>query len=305
MSSKLRLVITDATAESKRTSQLSNATQRTVRKRPAFLRALGDDDPPEQVTVGGRIYRRTEILKHDSWAATAIYGDDADQRIICKFNRTAPLFAIPLAWVGRALAVREAGFLRRLADVETIPNDLGDVSNDGRVLPNAIARGYIDGEPMRVKQKINPRIFDELFALLQTMHKRNMAYVDLHKLENIIIGRDDRPYLIDFQVCVGLSAHWPGNGKFARYVLARLQEIDIYHLNKHLTRCLPGTLTAEQIRQKSTIPLFIRVHRLFAVPLRTARRKLLVSIGVRAAGGSGSSEFEPEDAYRSERARRQ
>jgi hypothetical protein len=265
---------------------------------------LGNDDPPAQVTVGGGTYRRAEILKHDSWAATAIYSNDGRERIICKFNRTAALFGIPLTWIGRALAARESRFLRQLADVETVPNDLGQVSSDGRLLPNAIARCYIDGEPMRVKQKIDPRIFDELFELVQTMHKRDMAYVDLHKLENIIIGHDGRPYLIDFQVCFGLSARWPWNGKFAKYCLAKLQEIDIYHLNKHLTRCLPGTLTAEQMRQKSTIPAFIRIHRFFAVPLRTARRKLLVLIGVRDAGGSGSSEFEPEDAYRPERARR-
>jgi hypothetical protein len=277
----------------------------TVRKRPAFLRALGNDDPPEQVAVGGASYRRAEILKHDSWAATAIYCDEADERIICKFNRTAALFGIPLSWIGRVLAAREARFLRLLADVETIPNDLGQVSRNERLLPNAIARCYVDGEPMRVKQELNPRIFDELFELVQTMHKREMAYVDLHKLENIIIGHDGRPYLIDFQVCFGLSARWPWNGKVAKYCLAKLQEIDIYHLNKHLARCLPGTLTAEQIRQKSTIPAFIRFHRFFAVPLRTARRKLLVLIGVRAAGGSGSSEFEPEDAYRREGPQRQ
>ena len=285
--------------ERNRAAKLSNPTHRTVRKRPPLLRALGDDDPPEQVTVRGAIYQRAEILKHDSWAATAIYRSEADERIICKFNRTAGVFGLPLAWIGRTLAAREACFLRQLADVENIPNDLGQVSSDGRLLPNAIARCYIEGAPMRVKQQIDPRIFDELFELLQTMHKRNIAYVDLHKLENIIIGHDDHPYLIDFQVCFGLSSRWPGNGKIARYCLARLQEIDIYHLNKHLTRCVPGTLTAEQIRQKSTIPPFIRFHRLFAVPLRTARRKLLVLIGVRTAGGSGSSEFEPEDAYRS------
>lgn len=277
----------------------------TVRKRPAFLRALGNKEPPEQVAVGGSTYQRAEILKHDSWAATAIYCNTAHERIICKFNRTAALFGIPLTWIGRVLAKREARFLRRLADVETVPNDLGQVNSNGRLLPTAVARRYIDGEPMRVKQKIDPHIFEELFELVQTMHKRDMAYVDLHKLENIIIGHDDRPYLIDFQVCFALSGQWPGNGKFARYCLAKLQEIDIYHLNKHLTRCVPGTLTAEQMRQKSAIPAFIRIHRLFAVPLRTARRKLLVLIGVRAAGGSGSSEFEPEDAYRPERRRGQ
>jgi predicted Ser/Thr protein kinase len=280
---------------------LSNSGYRTMRKRPALLRALGNDDPPEHVTVQGANYQIADILKHDSWAATAIYRNDARGRIICKFNRAAPVFGIPLAWAGRVLAGREVRFLRRLADVETIPNDLGDVSVEGRVLLNAIARDYVDGEPLRVKQKISPRVFEELQELLQTMHKREMAYVDLHKLENIILSGDGRPYLIDFQVCFDISARWPGNGRFARYCLAKLQEIDIYHLNKHLVRHLSETLTAEQIRQKSTIPPLIRIHRRIGAPLRTARRKLLVLIGVRDAGGSASSELEPEDSYRNVR----
>lgn len=276
-----------------------------MKKRPAQLRALGEDDPPEQVEVRGTTYRRDVILKHDSWAATAIYCNEAHERIICKFARTAPVFGIPLAWIGRIIAARESHFLRQLADVKTIPNDLGHVSSDGHLLSNAIARCYIDGKPMRAEQKIDPRIFDELYGLLDTLHKRNIAYVDLHKLENIIIGHDGRPYLIDFQVCFGLSERWPGNGRFARYYLARLQEFDIYHINKHLVRFLPETLTEEQVRQKSAIPLLIRVHRLFAIPLRTARRKLLVLIGVRNAGGSASSELDPEDAYRPEHTQRQ
>jgi len=285
--------------------RVSGLDHRTVRKRPALLRALGNDDPPDQVTVRGATYRRSEILKHDSWAATAIYHNERHERIICKFGRTESVCGIPLAWFGRALAVREARFLRQLADVETIPEGLGDVSSEGRLLPNAIARRYIDGEPMRVKQKVDPHIFDELHGLLQTMHKRNMAYVDLHKLENVVVGQNGRPYLIDFQFCFALSERWPGNGRLARYCLARLQEIDIYHFNKHLTRCLPETLTAEQIREKSQMPRVIRLHRLFAVPLRTARRKLLVLIRVRDSAGSASSELEPEDAYRPEGARRQ
>jgi predicted Ser/Thr protein kinase len=280
---------------------LSNSNHPTGKKRPALLRALGNDDPPEQVTVRGATYQKADVLKHDSWAATAIYRNDARGRIICKFNRAAPVFGIPLAWAGRALARREARFLRQLADVETIPNDLGDVSVEGRVLSNAIARDYIDGEPLRVKQKITPRIFEELQDLVQTMHKRDMAYVDLHKLENIVVDRNGRPYLIDFQVCFDISARWPGNGRFARYFLTKLQEIDIYHLNKHLVRHLPETLTAEQIRQKSTIPLLIRINRRIGTPVRTARRKLLVLIGVRDAGGSASSELEPEDSYRNVR----
>jgi hypothetical protein len=41
--------------------------------RPRVFRALGKADPPEQVEIDGHPYRRVDILKHDSWAATALY----------------------------------------------------------------------------------------------------------------------------------------------------------------------------------------------------------------------------------------
>jgi hypothetical protein len=269
-----------------------------VRRRPAPLRALGNSDPPERVTVKGDSFSRVSILKHDSWAATAIYRSQAGERVISKFSRIQPVFGIPLAWLGRALAARETGFLKRLADVELVPNDLGDVVIEGHRLTNATARSYIDGEPFRVKEQITLRFFDELRILLAAIHARDMAYVDLHKRENIIVGHDGRPYLVDFQVCFGLSLSRPGNGALARFCLARLQEIDIYHFNKHLIRCFPETLAPEQRQRLQEPPRLIRAHRKIAAPLRAMRRKLLVLLRVRDAGGQASSEFEPEDAFR-------
>ena len=275
------------------------ANGQNVRKRPAVLRALGDRDPPARVTVAGEIITLDRIVKHDSWAATAIYRDGAGRSIICKFNRVQPLFVVPLSWVGRTLARREAGFLRQLADVELVPKDLGDVTADGRRLPNAIARTYIDGEVLLLTEKVTPKFFDELRDLLRAIHAHDIAYVDLHKRENVIVGRDGRPYLIDFQVCFGLSRRWPGNGRLARFALKRLQEIDDYHVNKHHARCLPETLTSEEHARYLEPPPWIRTHRKIGVPLRTLRRRLLVLLGVRREGGSATSELEPEEAYRS------
>ena len=276
---------------------MSHPADRKIRKRPAVLRALGNHDPPEHVSVLGATYRRGDILKHDSWAATAVYCNDEGKRIICKFNRIEPVFGIPLAWVGRSLAARESRFLRKLSKVELIPKDLGGVASGGQLLRNAIARSYIRGKPLRVKKHINPRVFRELRELLQAIHAQDMAYVDLHKLENIIVDPENHPYLIDFQVCFGLSDTWPGNGRLARLLLAKLQEIDVYCLNKHITRLLPQMLTRKQLWLYSKVPLFIRVHRRFAAPLRAMRRKLLVRLRIRAVGGAASSELEPEDAY--------
>ena len=268
----------------------------TIVRRPALLRALGCNDPPEKVTVRGYVYRRVRILKHDSWAATAIYCNRRKQ-IICKFNRTQSIFGIPMAWAGRIVSAREAEFLRRLADIDLVPNDLNGVSIGRRRLPNAIARSYVEGEPFRVKEQVSPQFFTELRTLLAAMHARDIAYVDLHKRENIIVGRDGRPYLIDFQVSFALSRSWLGNNALAKLFLSKLQEIDIYHFNKHILRCLPETLTEEQRRQYRERPRFIRVHRKLTKPLRAMRRRLLVLLRVRKAGGSADFELEPEAVY--------
>jgi hypothetical protein len=270
----------------------------TVKKRPALLRALGQSDPPEHVSIRGSVYDRINILKHDSWAATAIYATPSGERAICKFNRTQSVFGIPMRWLGRILATREAGFLKRLADIELVPDDLGHVTADGRVLPNAIARAYVDGEAFTVKEQINAKFFEELRTLLAAVHAHDMAYVDLHKRENIIVSLDCRPYLIDFQVSLGLSQSWLGRSGLARFIVAKLQEMDIYHFNKHLTRCLPETLTPEQLAEFQQLPALVRYHRKIAAPLRSVRRALLVRMKVRQGEGLASSELEAEDAFR-------
>ena len=158
-----------------------------VSKRPALFRALGKSEPPPRVTVLGGDYALLTILKHDSWAATAIYGCAGGARIICKFNRLQPAFIIPLGWLGKILARREAGFMRRLAHLDRVPRDKGAVSAGGRILPNAIARSYIEGEPFHGASIVDAAFFADLRRTLDALHASGMAYVDLHKRENIII----------------------------------------------------------------------------------------------------------------------
>ena len=55
----------------------------SVVSRPPILRALGGRETPPEVVVDGRTYRRDVVFKHDSWAATALYGDAGGNRITC------------------------------------------------------------------------------------------------------------------------------------------------------------------------------------------------------------------------------
>jgi hypothetical protein len=129
------------------------------------------------------------------------------------------------------------------------------------------------------------------------MHVRGIAYVDLHKRENIIVGDDGRPYLVDFQISFDatiLRHRWmPGlHAAFDQLCLG-----DMYHLEKHVRRTdSAGYLPPE-------IPLWLQFHRLIAVPFRQLRRRLLVARGIRTGRGSVASEVFAEDAVRRESAR--
>ncbi|TVR06810.1 MAG: hypothetical protein EA385_14615 [Salinarimonadaceae bacterium] len=272
----------------------SQKSRQHVKKRPPLLRALGSAEPPETIAVAGREWRLDETFKHDSWAATATYVSGED-RLICKFNRTQPIFFLPMRWLGRMLARRELGFLERLRDVELVPTPYAEVRADGVVLDNAAARVFIPGEAFHGPEQVTPTFFDDLYALLREVHARDMAYVDLHKRENVIVGPGGRPHLIDFQVSFGVA---PGAGRVKRAILKRLQETDLYHIRKHHIRCFPETLTPEQIAAWRDPPGIISIHRRITKPLRSLRRKLLVTLGVRDASGMARSEADPEIAFR-------
>lgn len=274
----------------------SGGGDKQVKPRPPLFRALGRDDPPPTIEIGGEEWSLEEVFKHDSWAATAVYRR-GDAQILCKFNRTQPIFGIPMRWLGRRLARRETGFMERLRDIEFVPLPAGEVRSGGLVLDNAAARIFIPGEAFRVKEQVTSAFLDDLHVILARVHARDMAYVDLHKRENIIVGLDGRPYLIDFQVSYGVGAD---AGWLRRVILRRLQEIDVYHLRKHHLRCFPETLTPEQIEAWRNPPGLINAHRRITKPLRSLRRKLLVKLGIRNETGMARSEFEPEISFREE-----
>jgi hypothetical protein len=270
---------------------------KSVRPRPAMFRALGAAEPPPVVEVAGDRFHRYEIFKHDSWAATATYSN-GHRLIVCKFNRVQPVGWFATEWLGRRLAARERAALERLADLANVPNSLGDVRVDGQVWRTAVARGYVAGHPLGKGETVGPFFFSSLENTLETMHARGLAYVDLHKRENIIVGDDGRPYLIDFQIGFDAAArrvrHWPGVG----WLFSILCRSDLYHLAKHVAKHDPLRAADAARASERNRPWWIRAHRLVAVPFREARRRMLKGIGVRSGAGRVETELFVEDGLR-------
>lgn len=260
-------------------------SERSTKQRPPLLRALGRRDPPETIDVAGETFHHVRTFKHDSWAATALYQRDK-RLIVCKFNREQSVFGLPARWVGWLLARRERNLLIELNEVPNVPNHSGIVTVAGRVLPTAVTHEYIAGQPLSWHTRVNDAFFPKLRETVLALHQRNIAYVDLHKLENVIVDEHGAPHLIDFQICMKSRRIWP-----LSVVLDILQKSDLYHLDKHELRIGPKRADADTSRSIENLrPWWIRLHRFVAVPVRTARRRLLVAIGVRRPGGRASSE---------------
>jgi hypothetical protein len=254
---------------------------------------LGHDDPPEEIRIQGGAHQRLRVFKHDSWAATALYEGPLGL-VVCKFNRRQPIGPIPMRWLGWILARRERRFLQKLGDLPNIPDWSGDVFEGEQRLANAVAHAYVRGEPLRYDEPVDENFFPALEATLREMHRRGMAFVDLHKAENVLVSDDGRPFLIDFQIGFALPRWWPANCFIPRAFLRMLQQSDLYHLQKHIEQHAAGGGAKVLVAP----PWWIRAHRLVAVPFRTCRRWLLVKLGIRRPHGGVQSEQFVEEGLR-------
>jgi hypothetical protein len=236
-----------------------------IGKLAAAMRALGKNELPGEISVGNSVYKLDQIVKHDFFAATGFYSSASGDRAVAKFGRSVSFFGFPLAWIGRRLVNRELHFYTRLSDVSNVPAVLGT----GR---HYFVHAYIPGRPLSRHKPVPDGFFKELEALLDQIHSRNIAYVDTNKPENILLGDDQHPHLIDFQISWDL--HGFGNNLLNRWILRRLQRADRYHILKHKKRMRPEQMTDADWKILNNRGLLINLHRLVSKPYFFIRRRL-------------------------------
>jgi len=249
----------------------------TPKSPPIWLRALGKSgDLPATIKVRNRLYRHVKTFKHDFFAATGLYAD-GDEKVVLKVGREAPLWILPMAWIGRLLSRHEGRLYRTVGTVEGVPAFLGYHG------PTGLVHEYVAGRPLSKQDRPGDEFFPRLLALLNHIHARGVAYVDLEKRENILLGEDGTPHLIDFQI----SWHWPtnrgGTTALARFVLSILQQSDRYHLLKHWRRMRPDQLGSQAFAASCNPPFWIRWHRAIFRPITLLRRRILTWLGARSS----------------------
>jgi hypothetical protein len=224
-----------------------------------YLKALGRRELPDRIVLQGRSYALTRRFKHNSVSAVGLYEVDG-RRVVLKCYRRAPALLVPMEWAGRLMAAHEAAMLRRVQGVAGAPRLLG------RYGPTGLVREYVPGRPLTRRSAVDREFFRRLERLLDDVHRRGLAYVDLEKAENVLIGDDGRPYLIDFQVAFG--------GPF-RWLLRRMQEADDYHVRKHKRRVMKPWLASEEVQELRGRPWFVRLSNLVNVPYMKLRKRLV------------------------------
>ena len=229
------------------------------------MRALGKAGLPRQFTLNGTTYRLSRAVKHDFFAATAFYRDDAGNQVVLKASRTGDFAGVPLLWLGNWLCRREMRFYNKLADLPNVPRVLGTVG------PTGFVHEFVPGRPLEKDKPVPDGFFNELRDLLEELHRRRLAYVDTNKPQNILLGDDGRPHLIDFQISWDLEDF--GDWWLNRWVLSRLQHEDLYHVLKHKRRIRPDEMTAEEHDRATQKSALIRLHRFVFKPWFAIRRR--------------------------------
>ncbi len=232
------------------------------------MRALGREDLPSDIILEGNVLRLVETFKHTFVTAVGVYEREGE-RVVLKCYRKAPLFGIPMAWAGRLMAAHEAAVMRQVEDIEGVPRFRGRYDSASTV------RDYVPGAPLRRDSKVGEEFFPGLFRLLRELHARGLAYVDLEKAANILVGDDGRPYLVDFQLAFRLPGKFLGRTRLARALRHLLQQADLYHARKHFRRVMRERLTDEQIARLRPRPWFVRVANLIYAPFKKLRRRIL------------------------------
>ncbi|NOT31973.1 MAG: hypothetical protein HOP15_16120 [Planctomycetes bacterium] len=243
---------------------------------------MGKEPPPAEIELARARYGLVRIFKHDFFAYTALYetlGGDEPRKIVLKIGRRASLCGLPLAWIGRLHSWHESAVFSEVDDLDIVPRFTGRWGRHG------ITHEFIEGHPLERGERVPDDFFPRLAAGLAEIHRRGLAYVDLEKCENVLVGSDSRPYLFDFQISwrcpfARLRGRWP-----VSWIARRFQAGDRYHLTKLRLRCRPDLLTPGELALARRKPFLVRLHGGLARPLTLLRRFVLKRVDPARKGG--------------------
>lgn len=246
-----------------------------LKKLGSHFYAKGHEGPDIQIDFGLGPYRLDKALKHDFFAATALY-EKADpqspgpRKVVAKWGRSQWFTILPTAWLGWFTSHHEYVNLKKLKGVPHVPQVISRLGKTGFVYE------YIPGVSLADKPEISDDFFDKLGEIIDEIHSRRLVYYDLNKRGNILKGDDGLPYLIDFQIAVCYPKRFLLFRTPTDKMLRFLQKADHYHLIKHKRKLKEHTMTETDWQvYRDKMGGLIHAHRAIAGPYKFVRRSML------------------------------
>jgi RIO-like serine/threonine protein kinase len=144
--------------------------------------------------------------------------------------------------VGRFLVWRETKAYRRLKGLDGVP-EFFRVINGLAIVISAVDGVSIEG--LENRERLPNTFFRELRKRLAKIHGRGLAHCDLKRAPNILLGRDGKPYIVDWSASItsGECRPFPLNRIYGRFI-----QDDLNAVVKHQLKHCPESVAPEEIR---------------------------------------------------------
>ena len=145
--------------------------------------------------------------------------------------------------IGRFLLWREGKAYRRLKGLKGVPACYRVIGGLALITEEISGRNI---EGLENEGKLSKEFFDSLQELVENVHSRGLAHCDLKRAPNILLGPDERPYIVDWSasICEREFRFFPLNRVYQRF----LQD-DLNAITKMRLRHCPESVTPDDERR--------------------------------------------------------
>ncbi|WP_269523980.1 hypothetical protein [Coraliomargarita parva] len=225
-----------------------------------------DPAPERKLTIEGEDYQYDGVLKSDYFSVNYLYRR-GERICVLKVSRFNFMGAFLFQWFARCLHRWEWVVYERLEGIPYIPRLMGRHGNNGLIhefIPGSSMKQFINR--LKLEYRFDPRrdfkdsFFPRLQGILKQVHERDVAYIDMAKLDNIIVDENGDPWLIDFQISLAVARQgWLRKLFYPAY--RHFTREDCYHLLKYKRRYRPDQMTEAETRLVTDRPGLNNLHK--------------------------------------------
>lgn len=145
--------------------------------------------------------------------------------------------------IGRFLLWRERKAYRILKDLRGVPTCYRVVDGLALVIEEISGRNI---EGLENEGGLSEGFFKQLQGVVENVHSRGLAHCDLKRAPNILLGHDERPYIVDWSASISEREFrfFPLNLIYQRF----LQD-DLNAITKMKLRHCPESISPEEARR--------------------------------------------------------